>query len=607
MIALAILLIFASGAAADEGWQRSKWFNEKYLTTAVEPNIRIHVNAPSDDTSHSLDEQRPAPPATRLIVYALPNGNTIEQTLGCAMREGLDWRYDIQHVAAQVRLLRSLMPDERIVLLCVEAEGLSWPNWRRNHANANAVLSGLVADWRKRYGGPNARVTLTAHSGGGSLISGVIEATDQIPTFIDRIAELDANYSFDAALHAGKLRDWLRDDAPRCFIVIAYDDREITLDGKRVVGPEGGTYRATARTRDALRQYFPLLQSQRTPFTESIGLAGRVRLYVHENPENKILHTALVGEMNGLVHSLTLETPHEEKWGKFGGPRAYARWIQPEPTIAPSSAIETPRGGELMSRVMANMPPRPSDAVGGAEFIRRIASLDLAEREAAILREAARGNMPSFLRTFKIVEFKTQDEAGNHVTARLAAMPDYVSIGSDADFVRMPMTPQTAQQIADRFGCTLPTRKLVDAVDAAAELRLEPHPLRVAREAATTFLAHHQIIERQRGESPLGLLISGIKKDIVLSPRIFERADRLAIYGWRKLNGEPIQPLTIVHHNRYVDYSHGARLIDDEIEIDGRRRTISEILQDDSLAPIVSDEGVVAPPRYPVPAPAPSP
>ena len=27
------------------------------------------------------------------------------------------------------------------------------------------------------------------------------------------------------------------------------------------------------------------------------------------------------------------------------------------------------------------------------------------------------------------------------------------------------MTPQTAQQIADQFGCTLPTRKMVDAID----------------------------------------------------------------------------------------------------------------------------------------------
>ena len=75
----------------------------------VEPNVRIHVNAPLDD------DGKPAR-ATRLIIFALPNGNTIEQTLGCKMAEGLDWHYDIQHVAAQVRLLATTVPDERIVL-----------------------------------------------------------------------------------------------------------------------------------------------------------------------------------------------------------------------------------------------------------------------------------------------------------------------------------------------------------------------------------------------------------------------------------------------------------------------------------------------------------
>ena len=50
--------------------------------------------------------------------------------------------------------------------------------------------------------------------------------------------------------------------------------------------------------------------------------------------QNKILHTVLVGEMNGLVQIATLGTPQEAKWGKFGGPRAYSEFVQPEPTRA---------------------------------------------------------------------------------------------------------------------------------------------------------------------------------------------------------------------------------------------------------------------------------
>ena len=71
------------------------------------------------------------------------------------------------------------------------------------------------------------------------------------------------------------------------------------------------------------------------------------------------------------------------------------------------------------------------------------------------------------------------------------------------------------------------------------------------------------------------------------------------IYGWRQLNGQPIQPLTNVHVDWYVDYSHGVRLVRDEIEIDGRRLKIVDRLRDKERSAIVSDEGPINPPRYP--------
>ena len=190
-------------------------------------------------------------------------------------------------------------------------------------------------------------------------------------------------------------------------------------------------------------------------------------------------------------------------------------------------------------------------------------------------------------------------EGGRDVTAKIEVMPDYLAIGSDTDFVRMPMTPQTAQAIADRFGCVLPTRKMVDAIDAQAEVKLAPHPMTVAREAVATFAEHNAIIEKQRNGKPLGLLVIGIKKDIVLTPRIFEKPQRLAIYGWRQLDGKPIQPLTIVHWNQYVDYSHGVRLVRNTLDVDGRKMKIAELLADPDRCGLVSDEGPMKPPRYP--------
>jgi hypothetical protein len=562
--------------AEDESpWRRSPWFEETSYTATIESNVRMHVNAPLDA------DGKPAK-ASRLIVFTLPNGNTIEQTLGCRMTKGLDWHYDIQHVAAQVRLLRTLMPDERIVLVCAEAPRLSWPTFRRSNSDANVKILKMFQQWSRQFAADAARVTLTGHSGGGSFMFGLIEAADDIPEQIDRIAFLDANYAFDAELHAAKFERWLQRDEQRRLIVLAYDDREITLDGKKVVGPDGGTFRATGRMRDALGISFELTESQSPPFLETAGLGGRIHFYVHPNPENRILHTALVGDMNGLVHVETLGTPLESKWGTFGGPRAYSDWIQPPP-----SAIRLPRG---------------ANAISGSAFVKQVTSMSLEDREAAILREITSGNFPEFLRDFKTIPIRGTIQVGDEkrdVSTSIEVMPDYLAVGNNDDFVRMPMTPQTAQRIADWFQCVLPTRKLVDAIDERAELHLAPHPLTREREAVGTFFEHHRIIEQQRAGKPLGLLIAGIKKDIVLTPRIFERPQRLAIYGWRQLDGQPIQPLTIVHWNRYVDYSHGARLIRDTIEHDGKEFKIADLLADPDRCGLVSDEGPMDPPRYP--------
>jgi hypothetical protein len=585
-------------ATETHAWTKHAEFGETSFTETIEDMVRVHVNAPLDD------EGTPAK-ATRLIVFALPNGNSLEQTLGCQMKPGLDWHYDIQHIAAQVRMLRMLFPDERIVLVCAEAPGLSWPSFRKNVKDANSKIGELIKKWRDQFGTEKTKIAIAGHSGGGSFMFGAVESEDAIPAYIDRIAFLDSNYSFDAALHAKKIEGWLKANDNHRLIVVCYDDREITLNGKKVVSDIGGTYRATGRMHDAFSKVFDLTDSEHSPFLETTGMEGRIHFFKHLNPENKILHTVLVGEMNGLLQVATLGTPQEGKWGTFGGPRAYSKFVQAEPT--PSILPEKPaslsgQSDKELVPARQKLPTRPSDAIGGADFAKQVATVSLNDREAAILREVTRGDIPDFLRTFKKVQIRgrlSSDKSDHEVTATIEVMPDYLAIGSDSDFIRMPMTPQTAQKIADRFGCVLPTRKMVDAIDSQAELELEPHPMTEAREAVATFVEHHKIIEGQRGAKPLGLLTIGVKKDIVLTPRIFDKPQRLAIYGWRQLNGKPIQPLTIVHWNQYVDYSHGVRLVRDTIEVDGKKLKIAELLADPERCGLVSDEGPMKPPRYP--------
>jgi hypothetical protein len=172
-------------------------------------------------------------------------------------------------------------------------------------------------------------------------------------------------------------------------------------------------------------------------------------------------------------------------------------------------------------------------------------------------------------------------------------MPDYLAIGSDADFVRMPMTPQSATIIATAFGCTLPTRNMVNDIYAQAEVKLEPKPLTKDRELIETFVQHNDIIEQQRAGKPLGQLVAGHKKDVVITNGLKEKPNKVAIYGWHKLDGKPIQPLYLGHADYYVDYSHGIRLVKEAMTVDGKPRKVADVLRDPELSKLLSDEGSI--------------
>jgi len=558
---LVVLTLTSALPAADlPGFRRSPWFDDQVREQWVSEGVRVLVNAGGD-----FDPKRP----TRLIVYATPNGNTIEQTLGCGKADGLDWHFDIQHVAAQVRTLRALMPKENVVLACTEADGLSWPAWKKRYTDGPVRVRKVVEAVRGWLPEGKVRIALTGHSGGGSFLFGYLDGGEKVPAEVERFVFLDANYSYsDTDKHGDKLLAWLKDDKERRLVVIAYDDREVTFDGKKVVGPDGGTFRATERMRKRLAKDVELNESSGDDFTHHVGLDGRLALHVHTNPKVKILHTALVGEMNGLLRGLTDDWP-KPVWGTFGGPRAYTKWVQPAP----------------------GMPKRPADAVGGREFFAKLEKLNKAERELAIAEEIGRGNIPDFLRTFHQLKLTAKDSKGKEHTAVLEVMPDYLAVGSDTDFVRVPMTPATASRIADVFGCALPTRKVVDDVYKAATVKLDPQPMTKDREAVATFLRHHEVIEGQREGKKLGELVAGIKKDVVVTDRLTEKANRVAIYGWHKSDGSPIQPLTIVHVNTYVDYSHGVRLVKRAMTVDGRVYDLRHLMASPDLSPLVSDEG----------------
>jgi hypothetical protein len=64
--------------------------------------------------------------------------------------------------------------------------------------------------------------------------------------------------------------------------------------------------------------------------------------------------------------------------------------------------------------------------------------MDSREREQAILKEMLEGNIPAFLRNLVPVALSYQSPDGKPLTATIFVMPEYLSIGSEQDFLRIP-------------------------------------------------------------------------------------------------------------------------------------------------------------------------
>lgn len=249
------------------------------------------------------------------------------------------------------------------------------------------------------------------------------------------------------------------------------------------------------------------------------------------------------------------------------------------------------------------LPPRATNAISGDEFVRKISTLDFAQREQAVVDEILTGDIPAFQRKFCPVNVTNVSDGATNIATFFAA-PDYLAIGSDENYFLTPVSPETAQRIADRLDCVLPTRKMVNEIYAAAEVKLTPSPIppNAAMTTIPIFAQINETIRMQRAlalnSHPLGALVAGHKKDVVISARLATVTNKVAIYGWHQTNGIAIQPLFLGHSTAWVDYSHGIRLISKNILVNGEKKTVAEVLADPKLCGLISDEGVITNARY---------
>jgi hypothetical protein len=264
--------------------------------------------------------------------------------------------------------------------------------------------------------------------------------------------------------------------------------------------------------------------------------------------------------------------------------------------LAATNRAQSPQThpGPCGQALLRAIPARPAGALTGREFARQVWTLWGPARDARVVAQLLEGNVPGFLRHLVPVTVRSDTPRGaDRVTA--CVLPDYLAVGSDSDFLYVPLGLQAALQVAARFGYVLPTPKLVDAIYATSPVKLIPEPLAPTDSMrSTAYVLHHtELIDLERAQypEPLGTLTSGDKKDLVLTDRLWETPGHVAIYGWQRAGGRPIQPLSTFHGARYADYSHGVRLVSRIVYVNGVTRSIDDVLADSELAPLLSREG----------------
>jgi len=148
---------------------------------------------------------------------------------------------------------------------------------------------------------------------------------------------------------------------------------------------------------------------------------------------------------------------------------------------------------------------------------------------------------------------------------------------------------------------------MVDNIWSQATVKMQPESIPPSAQMTTipVFDDHNDMVKIARDGFipglPLGELVSGNKKDVIISNLIYTTPApaRVVIYGWHYPSGSNIQPKYAGHINTYADYSHGIRLIQNQAIVDGSSMLCSDILMSSSLHTLLSDEGALSMPYYP--------
>ena len=271
---------------------------------------------------------------------------------------------------------------------------------------------------------------------------------------------------------------------------------------------------------------------------------------------------------------------------------------EPERTAKPETQPKPKTETKLSANEKYEPIPRLSErALSGKEFMEEYKKLEPAQRHMLVLQQLAIGNVPDHFKQFETIRVKSSK--GNVLEMQVARHG--LRIGTDANYVEVPLDGPTAMAAAEIYGCTLPTPWISDQIYTAAEASKGIVPFIDAPQIAkrmgiewnpskpdgkwmmsAEFVAERNKMLREYCREH-GItdnqLTYGYHKDIIHPLPGTTKAGRLEIYGGRNVSGKRVQPISGGHHVRsYFDYSHQARFIRTSVKINGETMNISDFM-----------------------------
>jgi|SRR6185436_10322147 len=202
-------------------------------------------------------------------------------------------------------------------------------------------------------------------------------------------------------------------------------------------------------------------------------------------------------------------------------------------------------------------------------------------REALIYQAAIKQGPPK-----NLVPVTVPGPNGTKITYKV--MADYMMI----DGIRVPMTPLTAQKIANYFGMSLPTDKMSKQIYNAADTKVRAAPLsgsgyvspltgkkyspqevvknRIGESDAAVYYSKltDEAIAKSKGDNK-PVLIGGHGKEIT-EPTSSASVNDVSFGGWQGAQGDALQPYTYAHKGQaaaHTEYALNTRLIDGNVTI----------------------------------------